>query len=262
VTADLLLDPAARPVIGHRGASGLAPENTLEAFDLALSQGAEALEFDVRLSSDGVAMVIHDASLDRTTDHLGPIGARSLSELATVDAGARFSPDGKSFPYRGRGVCIPTLRQVLERYPGLPLLVEVKVPEAQEAVRADLIGAGAERRVVVASFLHRALAAFREPPFQAGASRADIVHLVARAWIGWPAPPGPVCYAVPHRYHNRIEVPTARVIGSARKAGKAMHVWTVNDPILARDLWDRGVNGIITNHPALILAERDRPRRP
>lgn len=238
----------------------MAPENTIEAFDLALSQGAEALELDVRLSGDGTPIVIHDATLDRTTDQIGPVAARSLADLTAADAGARFCGDAEPFPFRGRGIRIPTLREVLERYPEVPLLIETKAAEAQLPIRAELVRAGAEQRAVVASFLDRALALFRAPPFLAGASRTDIIMLVARSWIGRSAPRGarPICYAVPHRYKNRVEVPTARLIRAARRGGKAVHVWTVNSPDLARTLWERGVNGIITNYPAVMLGERGR----
>jgi len=260
VIADVLLDPGAQPVIGHRGASGSAPENTIAAFDLALREGAEALEFDVRLTGDGIPIVIHDATLDRTTDQIGPVATRSLTDLMAADAGFRFATDGEPFGFRGQGIRIPTLRQVLERYPEVPLLIEAKVTAAQAPIRAELVRAGAEGRAVVASFLHGALSAFREPPFLAGASRADIVGLVARSWIGAGAPRGrwPACYAVPYRYQNRIEVPTVRFIRSAQAGGKPVHVWTVNTAELARTLWDRGINGIITNYPAILRAERDR----
>src|SRR5204862_7422311 len=94
-----LLDLDARPVIAHRGASGVAPENTLPAFELALRQGADALELDVRLTRDGAAVVIHDATLERTTDLAGPVLAHTLAELRMADAGARFTLDrGRTFP--------------------------------------------------------------------------------------------------------------------------------------------------------------------
>lgn len=253
-----LLDPGGRPIIGHRGASAFAPENTLAGFDLALEQGAEALELDVRVSRDGTAIVIHDPTLDRTTDRAGPVAALSDADLDGVDAGYRFSPGGTRFPFRGGGVRIPTLREVLERYPTIPLLVEVKAVEAAPAIQAELIRAAAVDRVVVASFMDEAVEAFRKPPFLAGASRADIVALAGRGWLGLPAPGGktPVCYAVPYRYRNRIEVPTRRVIRAAHRRAKAVHVWTVDDPALATSLWDRGVSGIITNRPGALVAAR------
>ncbi|HET9465640.1 MAG TPA: glycerophosphodiester phosphodiesterase family protein, partial [Gemmatimonadales bacterium] len=116
-----LLDLSARPVIAHRGASGHAPENTLPAFDLAVRQGADAIELDVRLTADGVPVVFHDATIDRTTGHRGPLSAISLAELQEVDAGARFTADrGHTFPFRAGGVRVPTLAEVLRGFPEMP----------------------------------------------------------------------------------------------------------------------------------------------
>jgi len=259
VTIEVLVDPQAHPIIAHRGASGLAPENTVAAFDLAISQGAEAFELDVRLTADGIPVVCHDALLDRTTDATGELVRRRLSDLAGIDAGARFTADGATYPHRGVGVRIPTLRHVLERYPRLPFLIELKVAKAQWAVREDLRRTGAEDRAIVASFSESALGAFREPPFRIGASRAGIVELAVRSALRLaPRDRGYSAYAVPDRYKNRIRVPTARFVAAAKRLGCPVHVWTVNDATLARDLWDRGVAGVITNFPAMMVEARGR----
>src|SRR5919108_2173310 len=127
-----LLDLSARPIIAHRGASGSAPENTLAAFVLAVRQGADAFELDVRLTQDGEAVVIHDATLERTTDLAGPVRARTLAELRVADAGRWFTPDrGRTFPHRGTGAHIPTLSEVLRAFPSMPVMVDVKEPEVQ-----------------------------------------------------------------------------------------------------------------------------------
>ena len=257
MTANLLLDPGRHPIIGHRGASGLAPENTLPSFDLAVQQGAEAVEFDIRLTADGEAVVFHDASLDRTTDQSGPIAERTLASLEPVDAGARYTRDGVAFPFRGRGIKIPVLREVLARYPDLPLLIELKVAEAAPVVRQELIRAGATRQAVVASFLAAAVDQFKTAPWQAGASRREITSLAIRAALGLPATDDGVrLYAVPTRYRGWGAVPTRRLIDAARQAGKPVHVWTVNDVEEARTLWDRGAAGMITNFPGRLLEAR------
>jgi glycerophosphoryl diester phosphodiesterase len=90
----ILLDPLARPVIGHRGNRAHAPENTLASFHEAVALGVDAIEFDLRVSRDGVLMVFHDATLERTTDATGPLADRTAAELGRVDAGANFTPDG------------------------------------------------------------------------------------------------------------------------------------------------------------------------
>jgi glycerophosphoryl diester phosphodiesterase len=255
-----LLHLGRHPVVGHRGASGAAPENTLASLDLAVAQGAEALEFDVRLSADGVPVLLHDPLLDRTTDRTGPARERTSAELAAVDAGFRFTPDGgASFPWRGRGCGVPTLREVLERYPPTPILLELKAVEAAEPVRRLVQELEAEEHLIVASFLEAALAPFRAAAICTAASRSGIRSLWLRALVGLGAPRLPDrVYAVPDRYKDRLHVPTPRFIRTARAAGYPVHVWTVDDPDRAKDLWSRGACGMITNFPARLLAERNR----
>jgi glycerophosphoryl diester phosphodiesterase len=248
-----LLDLSARPVIAHRGASGLAPENTLPAFELAVRQGADALELDVRLTRDGAAVVIHDATLDRTTDRSGPVLAQTLAELRMADAGARFTLDrGRTFPFRGTGVRIPTLAEVLWAFPKVPVLVEVKEPEVQEAVRRVLLQEDAVSRCVPASEHGAALQAFREPPFASGACGSDIAQLYWAVMFRRRLPhAGYRFLSVPYRHHG-LPVPTSRFVAAARSLGSPVHVWTVNDAATARRLWARGVAGIVTNLPQLV----------
>jgi glycerophosphoryl diester phosphodiesterase len=247
-------------VIGHRGAAGLAPENTCAALELALAEGAEALEFDVQLSADGIPVLMHDPSLDRTTLASGLLRERTASELGALDAGYHFTLDqGGSYPWRGRGLGVPSLAEVLRRFPEVPLLIELKTVGVAEPVRRVLQEHGARERVVLASFLEAALAPFRAAGFHTGASRKGILALWLRSKLGWGAPGGSdQIYAVPDYYRDRVHVPTPAFIRSARRAGRPVHVWTVNDPARAAWLWRRGVSGIITNFPAVILAERSR----
>jgi glycerophosphoryl diester phosphodiesterase len=257
VPGNPLLDLSARPVIAHRGASAEAPENTLPAFELAERQGADALELDVRLTADGAPVVCHDATLDRTTDASGPLRARTLAELRGVDAGARFSPDrGGSFPYRGGSARIPTLGEVLWAFPRMPVLIEIKEPEAQEPVRRVLRQEDAVARCVAASELLEAVQAFREPPFASGAAGPEIAALY-RAQLFRRRPPvaGYDLLSVPLR-HRGLPVPTRRFVAAARSLGCPVHVWTINEPATARRLWARGVAGIVTNRPAAIAAAK------
>jgi glycerophosphoryl diester phosphodiesterase len=252
-----LLDLSARPVIAHRGASAYAPENTLEAFDLAVKQGADALELDVRLTRDGAPAVIHDATLDRTTDLTGPVRARTLAELRQADAGHRFTTDrGRTMPYRGAGIRIPTLAEVLWTFPAVPVMVEVKEPEVQEVVRRVLLEERACDRCVVASEHVGALEMFREEPFACGASGEEISELYWAVMLRRRLPPSRHrLLSVPLRYRG-LPVPTRRFVAAARRLGCPVHVWTVNDAATARRLWARGVAGIVTNVPDLIGAAR------
>ncbi len=245
-----LLDLDARPVIAHRGASGQAPENTLPAFELAVTQGADAFELDVRLSRDGAPVVVHDASLERTTSLTGPVRARTLAELRMADAGWGFTADGgASHPFRDRGVRIPTLAEVLWAFPAMPVLVEVKEPEVQEAVRRVLMDEGAGERCVVAAEDDAAVALFREGPIPCGASGRDITELYLAVLLRRRLPrPRYRFLSVPAR-HRGLPVPTRRFVAAARTLGCPVHVWTVNEPGVAVRLWERGVAGVVTNEP-------------
>jgi glycerophosphoryl diester phosphodiesterase len=134
----ILLDPEAHPVIAHRGASGEYPENTLLAFRRALEQGADGLELDVRVTADGVPVVIHDPTLERTTNRRGQVGQLSLSQVREAAA--------------GEGERVPTLAEVLDAFPATPLIVEIKDRVAARPVLAALRARDAGRRVLVGAF--------------------------------------------------------------------------------------------------------------
>ena len=234
-----LVEPGRRLVVAHRGASAEAPENTLEAFRLGIEQGADALELDVRLSADGVAVVIHDPTIDRTTNGTGSVAGLTLDALRRADAGG--------------GARIPTLRAVLESFPSIPILLEVKAPEAQAAVATEIDRAGASDRVVIASFQHRALEQLRHGPYLIGADRRDVTALYTLGRLHLEtASPRCRCYAVPWRWKGKLEVPRPWFIAAATRQNRPVHVWTVDEPEIARLLWQRGACGIITNRPGVI----------
>jgi glycerophosphoryl diester phosphodiesterase len=252
-----LLDPDARLVIAHRGSSSEAPENTLPAFEAAVRRGADAIELDVRVTADGAPVVLHDATLDRTTDRTGPLAALTLAELRGVDAGWRFTPDtGHTHPYRGGEARVPTLGEVLWAFPRLNILVEVKEPTAREAVRRVLLQDDAAERCVVASEHREALLAFDQPPFARGASAPEISALYWATLLRRRIPsPGYRMLSVPLR-HRGLPVPTSGFVAAARANGCAVHVWTVDSPDTARRLWRRGVSGIVTNVPGTMVEAR------
>lgn len=229
----LLLDPAARPIVGHRGAAGEEPENTVRSFDAALRQGADALEFDVRVSADGTPVVIHDATVDRTTDGTGPVASLTVRALGELNA--------------GHGEPVPLLADVLARYPDHPLIVEIKETRAAEPALAVLHGS--RDRVLVGSFMHEALAPFRRAGFAVAASRRQAATFWAVARTGLAAPRGALAAFTVPEYHGRLRVVDRRFVRAARRRGLPVHVWTVDEPGDARRLWVLGVSGIITNFP-------------
>ena len=252
-----LTDLDARLVIGHRGNAAFAPENTLESFDQAVALGADAIEFDVRLARDGVPVVIHDPTLERTAGRRDAVRSLTAAELQTVDAGATFTRDGGStFPYRGRGLAVPTLAEVLTRFPSTTLLIEVKVPEAVVPVERALEAAGAAQRVVVASMRNNAVAPFRGRELATGASGRDVIALLLRGLV--PGDPTRLPYnalCIPRWYYG-IPLPVARLARLGRRAGVVTHVWTIDDPGIARRLWSAGIQGIVTNDPTTMIEAR------
>jgi glycerophosphoryl diester phosphodiesterase len=254
---NVLLDPAARLVIGHRGDAAHAPENTIPSFEQALALGADALEFDVRVSRDDVPVVIHDASLARTTGTPALVGELPLTEIARADAGALFTSDGGlSFPFRDRGVGIPTLELVLERFRGVPKIIEVKVPEAVGATRRAIRAAGALDEVLIDSSIDAAVLPFRDGSVATGPSLREVVRLLPRTLLPGGAtrlPYDAIC--IPLSY-NGYPVPVRRLARVVRRAGVTTHVWTINDPRVAVRLWRAGVQGIITDDPAVMIRAR------
>ena len=252
---------SSRPLVfAHRGGCALGPENTLAAFDLGLAAGADGLELDVHLSADGVAVVHHDATLDRTTSTSGPIASRTAAELARIDAGCRFSGRGE-FPFRAQGVGIPSLAEVLRRYPDVPVIVEMKVDtkEMGEAVAREVGRAGAAGRVCGAGYGARSAAAARAalPEMASSACHAEVRLAVYRTWVRWPVRHAAYGgYQVPE-VSGRHRIVSPRFIRCAHAAGLQVQVWTVDEEPDMRRLLDWGVDGLISNRPDIAARVRD-----
>jgi glycerophosphoryl diester phosphodiesterase len=255
---NVLLELDRRPVIAHRGGGARAPENTLEAMRLAIADGADGLEFDVSLSADGEVVVIHDQTVDRTTDGTGAVERMTLAELISLDAGFRFSarPLDPVTTIKHR---IPTLDEVLRSFSGVPLLIEIKAPLAASATRRLIEKHGAEDRCLVDSFSSTALNVFRDSRIARGAGRNGVIGLLARSFTGAPSPvPGDVsALSIPRTYHG-VPLPVRHLVGTMRSARKPTHIWTVNHPDEARAMWVLGASGIITDDVPVILAARSR----
>lgn len=228
-------------VIAHRGASGVAPENTLAAFRRAVEIGADMVELDVQLSRDGQVMVFHDDSLERTTDGSGLLAAQDCAALQRLDAGGWFAP---AF----RGERIPTLAAALAACP-LRINVELKAPGTEALAAATLSvvrAAGALDRVVFSSFQPSLLEATR--------ARAP----EARLAVLWNWGPFPDALRLSERVgaravHIRKDLVSPEVGSLAAQSGVALCAWTVNDTGEGAELLRRGVTGLFTDHPERFL---------
>ncbi len=234
-------------VIAHRGFSGAAPENTLIAFRKGIEVGSDMIELDVHLSRDGEIVVIHDETLERTTNGKGRIVDHTLQELKKLDAGSSFGP-------QFAGEIIPTLKEVLDLAKGrVPVNIEIKNPthgkytiaELTERVLREVNQGGMMDRVIFSSFNPAALEWIgrREP-------RAWGAFLFHRPWNFLRDIPGSQEYAVLNLRNIHL---TREKVAEIKKAGKIINVYTVNTDEEMKQFVDWGVDGIITNHPDRLL---------
>lgn len=234
-------------VLAHRGASFDAPENTLAAFGLAQRQGADGIELDTTLSKDGVPVVIHDLTLDNTTDGNGPVHDLNLRALKALDAGSHFDMEF-------RGERIPTLDEALEIVgPALTVNIELKTTAwrsdgLEQAVLRVIRHHGAAAQIIISSFNPFALRRFRAlaPDIPIGYLYAPDEPIYLR--YGWLMLG--LAHEARHPHHAIVD---ARYMAWARKHGYRVHTWTVDEPDRIRELRDLGVDAIITNRPALAL---------
>jgi glycerophosphoryl diester phosphodiesterase len=245
---NLFLQPRSAPlVIAHRGASAVAPENTLAAFRLAAEQGADAVELDVDLTRDGQLVVMHDATIDRTTDGHGRVTDLAWDEIQRVDAGAW---KGAAFT----GECVPSLEEVLAAV-GQRLLINIEIKDRSlrgqgvEVKVADLIKRfDLLERVIVSSFNPFALRRMKhvEPRTACGLLYApDLSLVLRRAWLA------PLIPNLNARHPHYSQVDAAWVMDRHAQQ-QQVNVWTVNEAAIAQAMARAGVDGIIGDNPVLI----------
>ena len=242
-------------VIAHRGGSGLGPENTMAAFRSSLAAGTDVLEMDVRTTADGHLVVLHDATVDRTTDGRGAVNGMTLAQLKTLDAGYRWTADqGLSFPFRGRGITVPTLSEVLVAFAETPLITEIKEkrPEVSQSV-CDMLGQhGRLARVLVASVHAGVLERFRQVcpgvATSAGPSEALWFYLLSRAGLASLYSPATQALQVPVTFRG-LTVVSRGFVAAAHARNLTVAVWTVNAEGTMRRLIAAGVDGIMTDYP-------------
>ena len=239
-------------LIAHRGGSLLAPENTLFAFRRALGWwGADLLEIDVHPTRDGEVVVIHDEVVDRTSDGRGPVASHSLAELRAMDFGFRFTPDGgKTFPFRGRGIGISTLAEVLAALPAARVNVEIKDGRAQERVWETVHAAGATERVLIAAGqrANRSRFGAYPGPTSASAEEMQVFYALHRLHATRFYRPVVDAFQMPERAMG-MQLLSPRFVAEAHAFNVAVHVWTVDDEADMRRILGWGADGVISDRP-------------
>ncbi len=244
-------------VIAHRGAAIAAPENTLVACERAVQAGADALELDLHLTSDGHVVVIHDETVDRTTSGSGRVGDLTLERLQALDAGHAFADDSGAHPFRGQGIQVPTLDELIDAFPDVRLSLDLKgrTSALLERVLALLQKRGARERTCMAAKDRPLTRMARDAGVATHASHPEIARLIVFQSVGLGRLVGGLStiFTVPE-FHEGRRVVTPRLIRHLKRRGVPVHVWTVNDPDDMARLLDMGVTGLITDDPATARA--------
>jgi glycerophosphoryl diester phosphodiesterase len=226
----------------------------MEAFRESVDRwGVDVLEMDVQMTRDGEIVVIHDATVDRTTDGSGLVADHTFAELEDLDAGARFLDRAGLPSFRGRGVRIPRFEDVLDAFPTTRLNVDAKDPRALLPLLALLRARGAERRVLLASVGEEGRAdrhGYRGP-VSATRRQLRLFHFFHLFPWGGPYTPRADALQIPDRWEER-RVTTPRFLREAHRRNIAVHVWVVDDPETMRELLAWGVDGIQTDRPDLL----------
>ncbi len=245
-------------VIAHRGGRGQWPESTMYAFQKAHDLGVDVLEMDIQATSDGFLVVIHDQTVDRTTDGQGRVADLTLAEIQQLDAGYNWTDDaGKTYPYRGKGITVPTFRTVVEAFSDTRMVVELKRTDrsivdrflkiVQEFDTAD--------HTLVASFTGDTIDEVREAyPGIASFKPVDamVFTILNKVGLGGAFQSTSQAFEIPRRLGS-MNIVDERYIRNAHEHNVKVHVWTINDVEDMQDLIDIGVDGIMTDYPARLM---------
>lgn len=240
----------------HRGASGEYPENTKLAFEKALEKGADVLELDVWLTKDDEVVVIHDESVDRTTDGKGKVRDFTLQELQDLDAAYNFKPE-ENYPFRGKNIKTPSLKEVLTKYEEEPVVIDVK--KSGELIAAQLaeiiIETNSVERILISSTYSKTIQKLRSllPGVSSAASENEILqfYLLSKLGIAGFLEFDFDAFFVPTHY-KETPILTKPFITAAQARGIPIHVWTINEREKMIDLLDMGVQGILTDYPSIL----------
>lgn len=246
-------------IFAHRGGGGLFPENTLEAFDYSAKMGVDVLELDVHATSDGTLVVMHDATVERTTNGAGKVSQMTFETLKKLDAGFQFSIDGgQTFPFRGRKIAVPTLEEIFAAFPETTFNIEPK--QQTPSIIKPLCALVRERKMVdktiVGSFNQTILDEFRRecPEVATSASPSEVSRFLAMAKTGVGDAYSPPMQAlqVPENL-GALQVVSKEFVEAAHRRNLKVHVWTINETADMQRLIEMGVDGIMTDYPDRLL---------
>jgi glycerophosphoryl diester phosphodiesterase len=246
-------------VVAHQGGEGLWPSNTMVAFDSSVLLGSDVLDTDVHMTKDGVFVLMHDQTVDRTTDGSGAIRDMTWAEIRELDAGYGFTlDDSVTFPYRGKDIGVPKLEELFRAYPLIRFNIEIKqVPPGASASLCALIRQyGMQDMVLVGSFAHNNLRDFRTacPEVATSATRREAITFFLLNMLRMTRAYTPPYHAmqVPE-YQGPLHILTRRFVEAAHARGLSVQPWTIDKPEDMRRIIDLGVEGINTNYPDRLL---------
>ncbi len=248
-------------VIAHSDDAGLGPYpgDSLLYFERMTALGVDVLEMNVHTSADGQVVLIHDDTVDRTTNGTGRVTDLTVAELQALDAAYHYSQDGgATFPFRGQGVTIPTLDQVFKQFGDMPMVIEIKQtdPSMAEPLCATIRRHAMQTRVIVPASNDTAIAEFRQacPEVATAASTGEVTALALLNFVGLGGTVSPAYSALQVPVTSRgIPVVTDSFVRTAHARGLAVHVWTINDPAEMERLLALGVDGIMTDQPEVLF---------
>lgn len=250
--------------MAHRGGEGLWPPNTLYAFEQAVALGVDVLEMDIHSTADGVLVVRHDPTVDSTTNGSGAIRDMSLEEIKALDAGFTWTVDGgRTYPYRGQGITIPTLEEVLAAFPKMRFNIDIKPEDPAVVLRFCRLLRIYQRldQVMVGSFYDHQLYRFRqlcpEVATAAGVAETRLFVYLNLAFLGAVFQPHAQAFQIPE-YGGGLRLVTERFVRAAHAHHMEVHVWTVDQEEDMRRLLDWGVDGIFTDYPDRLMKVLER----
>ena len=242
--------------IAHRGASGITPENTITAFETAIEKfNFDSIELDVHCSKDGEILVIHDETLERTTDGQGLVKEKTLQSLKSLDAGYRFTPEGEtSCPYRGKELRIPTLAEVLDRFPNTKLNIELKQrsPSVEERFISVIREQNREKDVIIGSHNYTVSHKLKKiaPEITSFFSRRDVLFFYTcykTHFLRFHKTRHSSVQITPR--HKNKDIITPEFVKAVHEKNLKLHAWTINDEDMMERLIKFGVDGIMTDYP-------------